>query len=154
MEERRKTKMCTFEPDTPRISALEIHDWIHDILRILELKVNMIKIDGIKRQVYLKMTDIEGAQDIIQGTGGHAEYKHANCEISTVRINMAGMCTRRIRIANLPPEVGEDTLRASLAQSGKILSVKEETWARIYRCAVASGIQQVEMTLTKHILPI
>ena len=62
------------------------------------------------------MTDIEDAQDVTQGTGGQAEYKHANGEISTVRINVAGMGTRRIRIANLPPEVAEDTLRASLAQ--------------------------------------
>ena len=46
---------------------------------------------------------------------------------------MAGMGTRKLRIANLPPEVAEDTLRASLAQYGKILSVKEESWARIYR---------------------
>jgi len=64
---------------------------------------------------------------------------------------MAGMGTRKLRIANLPPEVAEDTLRASLAQYGKILSVKEETWARTYRYAVANGIRQVEMTLTKHI---
>ena len=54
------------------------------------------------------MTDIEGVQDIIQGTGGQAEYKRANGEISTVSINMAGMGMRKIRIANLPPEVAED----------------------------------------------
>ena len=93
------------------------------------------------------MTDIE----IVQGTGGQAEYKHTNGEISTVSVNMVGMGTRKIRIAKLPPEVAKDTLRASLAQYGKILSVKEETWARTYRYAVANGIQQVEMTLTKHI---
>ena len=46
--------------------------------------------------------------------------------------------------------MAEDTLRASLAQYGKIVSVKEETWARTYRFAVANGIRQVDMTLTKH----
>ena len=97
------------------------------------------------------MTDIEGVQDIIQGTGGHAEYKHTNGVISTVSVNMVGMGTRKIRIANLPPEVAEDTLRTSLTQYGKILSVKEETWARTYGYAVAYGIRQVEMTLKKHI---
>jgi len=64
---------------------------------------------------------------------------------------MASMGTRRIRIANLPPEVAENTLRASLAQYRKILSLKEETLARIYRYAVADGIRKVEITLTKHI---
>jgi hypothetical protein len=151
MGEHRNTIVCTFDGDSIRISALEIHDWIHNILRIPEQKVNMIQIDGTKRQVYIKMTDNEGAQDKIQGTGGQAEYKHANGEISTVGINKAGIGTRRERIANFQPEVAGDTLRASLAQYGKILFVKEETWARIYRYAVANGIRQVETTLTKHI---
>ena len=97
------------------------------------------------------MTDIEGVQDIIQGTGGQVEYKHTNGEISTVSVNMAGMGTRKIRIAKLPPEVAENTFRASLAHYGKILSVKKETWARTYRYAVANVIGQVEMTVTKHI---
>ena len=79
----------------------------------------MLQIDGIKRQVYIKMTDIEGVQGIIQGTGRHAEYKHNNGEISTVSVNIAGMGTRKIRIANLPPEVAENTLRASIASTGK-----------------------------------
>ena len=126
-------------PDSHRISALEIHEWIHDILRKPEQKVNKIQIGGIKRQVYIKMTYIEGVQDI-QSTGGKVGYEHAKGEISTVRINMAGMCTRRIRIARIQTEVGEDTLRASLAQYGEILSVKEETWAQIYRYAVANSI--------------
>jgi hypothetical protein len=51
------------------------------------------------------------------------------------------MGTRKMRIANLPPEVAEDTLRASLAHYGKILSVKEETRARICRYVVANGIR-------------
>ena len=41
---------------------------------------------------------------------------------------MAGMGTRKIRIANLPPDVAEDTLRTSITQYGKILTIKEETW--------------------------
>jgi hypothetical protein len=133
MGERRNTIECAFDPGSPRISALEIHEWVHAVLRIPEQKVNMIQIDGTKREVYIKMTDIENVQDIIQGTGGQAEYKHTNGEISSVSVNMAGMGTRKIRIANLPPEVAADTLRASLAQYGKILSVKDETWAQTYR---------------------
>jgi len=127
MGERRNRILCTLDPSSPRISALQIHEWIHAVLRIPEQNVNMVLIDGTKRQVYIKMTDIEGVQDLIQGTGGQAEYKHTNGEISTVSVNMADMCTRKIRIANLPPKVAEDTLQASLVQYGKILSVKEET---------------------------
>ena len=62
MRERRNTTVCSFEPESPRISAFEIHEWIHDILRITEQKVNMIQIDGIRRKVYIKMVDIECVQ--------------------------------------------------------------------------------------------
>ena len=58
--------------------------------------------------MYIKITDIKGAQDIIQDTGRQAEYYHTNCDISTLPINMAVMDTRRIRIANLPYELRED----------------------------------------------
>ena len=59
--------------------------------------------------MYIKMTDIEGGQDIMQSTGGQAEYKQANGEISTVHMNRTGMGTRRIRLTNPPPEFAEDT---------------------------------------------
>ena len=84
-----KHNIVRLRPRSPRISALEIQEWIHAVLRIPEQNVNMIQIDGTKRQVYIKMTDIEGVQDIKQGTCGQAEYKHTNGEISTVRVNMA-----------------------------------------------------------------
>ena len=59
-------------PRQPQDFCCQIHDWIHDILRIPKQKVDIIQINGTKRQVYIKMTDIEGAQDIIQGTGVQA----------------------------------------------------------------------------------
>jgi hypothetical protein len=67
MGERRNTIVCTFDPGSTRTSALEIHEWIHAVLRIPEQKVNMIQTDGTKLQMYIKMTDIEGVQDVIQG---------------------------------------------------------------------------------------
>jgi len=74
----------------------------------------MMQVDGARRQVYIKLIDIECLQALLQGTGGQAEYKHRNGEISTVRIDMAGMGTRKIWIAKLPPEVAEDFLRSTL----------------------------------------
>jgi len=43
------TIVCTFDPTSPRISAFDIHEWIHETLRISEQKVSMIQIDGPKR---------------------------------------------------------------------------------------------------------
>jgi len=54
--------------------------------------------------VYIKFTDSQYLQDLLHSTTGQFEYKHDNGEISQVKIEMAGMGTRRERLANLPPE--------------------------------------------------
>jgi hypothetical protein len=43
---------------------------------------------------------------------------------------MAGMRTRRARIANLPPEIPEGTIRANLTNYGEIKAIQEETCSR------------------------
>jgi len=65
--------------------------------------VSMIQRDGPRCQVFIKSVEIQYARDILQTTQDRAEYKHANGEVSIVRIEMAGRETKRVRIANLPP---------------------------------------------------
>jgi len=151
MSERQNTVVCTFEPTSHRISAFEIHEWIHNKLRVPEHTVTMIQIDGPKRQIYIKLVDFACVQPLLQDTSGQSEYKHTNGEISIVHNEVAGMGTRRIRITNLPPEMAEETLRATLTPYGKIISIQEETLSRTYSYVVANGIRQVAMNLTKHI---
>jgi hypothetical protein len=76
MAERRNTVICFFEPNSPKISAFEIHEWIHETLRLPEQEVNMIQIDGIKRHVYIKLETEEWVHKIIQDTNGQTTYKH------------------------------------------------------------------------------
>jgi hypothetical protein len=63
----------------------------------------MIQINGIERQVYVKLTDKDCMLYIINGTGGHGEYKHHTGEISPVEIAVVGMGYKKIRVPNLPP---------------------------------------------------
>jgi hypothetical protein len=115
MAKRHNTAVCSFEPSSPRITAYEIHEWIHAALRIQENKVSMIQIDGIKRQVFIKFVDTESVHALLRDTSGRAEYKYPNGEISIANVDMAGMGIKRIRVANLPPEVHNDILKETLA---------------------------------------
>jgi len=65
---------------------------------------------------------------------------------------VAGMGTKPIRFANLPPEVPNDTLRAALAHFGKVQDIHTEVWSKEYRHSVANVIRQVSITLTRHVL--
>jgi hypothetical protein len=147
MAERQKTLTCVFDQKSPRVSAFEIHEWIHDQLRIQEHEVQMLQIDGPRRQVFIKMKQCNELHRIMQETNGLKEYKHSNGEISQVRIEMAGLGTKHIRIANLPQEVPEEPIRIALAQYGDIKSIQEESWSKAYRYAVSYGIKIVTVAL-------
>ena len=103
----------------------------------------MIQIDGIKRQVYIKLTDKDYMLSIINNTGGSGAYTRHTGEISRVEIAVAG-------IANVPPEVLDNTLRTALASIGQVLDIQNEKWARTYRYTVDNGVRQVTMVLTQH----
>ena len=62
---------------------------------------------------------------------------------------MTGMGTKRVRIANLRPEVKEHTIRTALTPFGTVVAVIEEMWPKIYN--VPNGVRQITITLTQHI---
>jgi hypothetical protein len=121
--ERLNTVVCTFDPASPRLTAYDIHEWLHAELRIPETQVSMIQIDGIKRQVFIKMVDKDSMHTELRDTCGQAEYKYPSGEVFMVNIDMAGIGTKRIRIANLPPEVHNGTVHEALAPFGKVLNI-------------------------------
>jgi len=150
MTEREYTTVCIFDPTSPRISAYEIHEWIHEELQVSEQSLTMIQIDGIKRHVFMKFVIDIYIQNILQPTNGIVEYRHTTGEISTVRLEVAGVGMRRIRLANLPPEVTESNIRAALASYGEIVSIKDEMWSKAYRYKISDGFKVIMMKLVKH----
>ena len=143
--------VCSFGPKSPRISALDIHEWIFEQLHVPENVVTMVQIDGTRRQVYIKFTDFEYLQDLLHSTTGQSEYKHDNREISQVKIEMAGMGTRRVRLANLPPETPDEAVSVVFSHYGEIKEMQREVWSKVHRYKVFSGVRIVVITLTKHI---
>jgi hypothetical protein len=111
----------------------------------------MIQVDGIKRQVFIKLVNNESMQRILKDTNGEAKYKHHNGEVTTVGITVAGLGTKRVRIANLPPGVPDAALTTLLAPFGKVQIMQQEMWTKMYRYRVSNGIRQVTIMLTKHI---
>jgi hypothetical protein len=151
MTERQNTVVCTFDPSSPRINAYDIHEWIHAALKIPENKVRMIQIDGIKRQVFIKFVDSDSVQALISDTSGQAEYKYTNGELSIVNIDMAGMGTKHVRVASLPPETTNEALQAALANYRKLLNIQNETWSRVYRYPVPNWVRQITMQMRRHL---
>jgi hypothetical protein len=133
------------------MTAFETHEWIYEALKLPERDVCMVQIEGSKRQVFIKLVDHTAGLTLLQATNGSATCKHTNGEITQVAITEAGVGTRKILIANLPPEVSESAVKSALCNYGSVLSVREEQWARPYKYAVPNGIRQVLMTLNKHI---
>ena len=86
MAERRNTIVCTFDLASPKITAYEIHEWIHNTIRIPEQTVTRIQIDGTRRQVFIKLIANEYVQSLLRETGGVPKDKHQNGEMSTVAI--------------------------------------------------------------------
>jgi len=151
MSERHNTVVCSFDPKSPRISALDIREWIFEQLHVPENVVTMVQIDGTRHQMYIKFTDFQYLQDLLHSTTGQSEYKHDNGEISQVKIEMAGKGTRRVSLANLPPETPDEELSFAFSQYGEIKEMQREVWSKANRYKVFTGVRIVVITLTKHI---
>jgi len=149
--ERQNTIVCIFEQQSPRVSALDIHEWIFDTLRRPEAEVRLIQIEGARRHVYIKLSTQEYAKEIVTRTEGRETYKHENGVMSTVQIDYAGMGTRKIRIADLPPEMPDYAIRNALTPYGEVMSINHETWSHIYRYKVPNGIRTALTSIKKHI---
>ena len=70
MVTRSNTIVFTFDPASPRITEYDLHEWLHEEMCIQEQKVQMIQIDGIKRQMYVRLTEKDYMLSIINSTGG------------------------------------------------------------------------------------
>ena len=73
MAERQHTMICIFYPTSPRISAYEIHEWVHDQLQVSEQSLTVIQTDGINRHVFLKFLYDIYIQNILQSTNGSTD---------------------------------------------------------------------------------
>ena len=68
-----------------------------------------------------------------------------------MKIAMAGMGTKRVRLANLPPETPDEAVSFAFSQYGEIKEMQREVWSKAYRYKVFIGVRIIVIILTKHI---
>jgi hypothetical protein len=129
----------------------KVHDWIQEQLQVTEGRVTVVQIDPIKRQIFIKFDDPNCAQLIVQRTNGSVTCKHSTGEITTVQVDIVGLGLKRVRVANVPPESGQERFLNALTPYGKVTSVTEEKWSSAYRYPVLNGVRIVTISLQKHI---
>jgi len=95
----------------------------------------------------------EKMQTVLRSTAGQLEFQHETGEISIVHVDIAGRGLRNFRIANLPPEVSDKTLRDIMSKYGDVEDITEDQWSQKYRYPVSNGIRIVELQLKQHIQP-
>jgi hypothetical protein len=81
------------------MSAFDIHEWIHDTMRLTEADVAMVQVDGTKLQVFIKLHEFNKMQEILTCNRGSDEVRHMYGEVSTVRIEAAGLSKSALRNA-------------------------------------------------------
>ena len=111
----------------------------------------MLQIDGPRRRVYIKFVNEHRLNRTLRDTQGKQTYKHENGEQSQVIVELAGLGTREIMIANLSPEVNNRVVIEFLIKYGEVLEIKEEYWTSAYRYKIANGIRLVQIKLKHHI---
>jgi hypothetical protein len=151
MTDRRNTIICAFDLNSPRITAHHIHDWIYESLKLPETDVRMIQIDGPRRRVYIKFNNSDRALSVLQETAGRREFRNEPGELSVVHIHWAGMGLRRIRLANLPPEVPDRIIHGALSPYREVTEVHEDSWSKAYRYPAYNGIRIAVTKLKKHL---
>jgi hypothetical protein len=85
---------------------------------------------------------------ILREIAGQVEYKYAKDEIFQVTVALAGVGTKRVRIANLTPEIPNEVLRDATALWKGAVHI--ESWSKACRYAVSNGILQAKVVMNKH----
>jgi hypothetical protein len=147
---RRNTLVCEFELNRPRISSYDIQEWLHETMKLHHTDLRMLQIDVTKRHVYVKLRD-DTVLQVLMNLNGQAKYKHPTGEISHVTIRKAGTRITGVRIANLAPEILDDSVRHALAKYGEVQDIVHEHWSNAYRYPVLNGIRAAKITLKTHI---
>jgi hypothetical protein len=70
MSERQHSIVCSFDTRSPRISAYQIHEWLHDVMHLPEDGIRIVQSDGPRRKVCVKFMNNESTMAVLNPVQG------------------------------------------------------------------------------------
>jgi len=141
----------SFDTSSPKVNAYQIHEWLYEKVNLREDDIRVVQIDGPSRKVYVKFVTLEKMTNILQTSQSDIRFLHENGDTSMVKVEIAGMGIRRVRLSSLPLEISEQQIRNVLSTYGEVKQINEEIWSQNYRFKVKTGVRIIYMSITKHI---
>ncbi|KAJ4437791.1 hypothetical protein ANN_13729 [Periplaneta americana] len=152
MIERKQTLVISFtEQDIPRPEPYLLHEWIYEDLRLMEEQLEMIQLNGVTRQVFIKCTSTNIVEEILERTKGELSFTFSNGQRTKVKIQKAGPGIKSVKIYNLPPELSNTNISTVLEKYGTVYSVTDDSWGQAFRYKIKNGVRTVKMGLKTHI---
>ncbi|KAJ4440782.1 hypothetical protein ANN_10628 [Periplaneta americana] len=134
MIERKQTLVISFtEQDIPRREPYLLHKWIYEDLRLMEEQLEMIQLNAVTRQVFIKCTSTNIAEEILERTKGELSFTFSNGQRTKVKIEKAGPGIKSVKIYNLPPELSNTNISTVLEKYGTVYSVTDDSWGQAFR---------------------
>lgn len=143
------TVKVTFDKSASRPTALDVHKWVSDTLKLTVDQVEALQLVGPENAVYLKLTSQTLFEKVLRQHEGSALTTFASGVQSTVTVSPAGFDSVNVRVFNLPLELPNDKLKQALMPYGTVHSITNESWSSGYEFRVQNGIRSVKMQVNK-----
>ncbi|KAJ4426277.1 hypothetical protein ANN_27089 [Periplaneta americana] len=148
---RQHTLRATFDKEQQRPTALDVHRWIDEVLKIKDEELQTIQLVGKQNAAYLKFTSSANYERYVQRHTGTSVVELLNGATTTVTITPAEDDYVSVRVLNIPPEVPNDRIRNTLQNFGKVLQIENEKWSHRYRYKIDTGIRVVQMSFAAYL---
>lgn len=143
------TIKVVFEKTAQRPTALEIHQWVSNTLKLTVDHIEALQLLGPENAVYIKLISKSIYDKVLQQHEGTVQTQFASGVLSTATVGPAGYDTVQVRVFNLPIELSNDKIKQTLSQYGTVFTITNELWSTGYIFPVHNGIRQVKMNVTK-----
>lgn len=145
------TVKITFDISATRPSAVEIHHWLSEKMKLKPDQLDTIQLNSRDRSIYVKVISPSLYDKLLQSNTLPQDFKYESGEITKVNISAADTQTITVRCFNLPPEVPQSVLRNALSKYGTVRDVRDEKWSSQYMLPVNNGIKAIRMDLKQPI---